>query len=71
MALVATAALLGACASAPAPVIMAANGECRVKTIRELRQAGPQGKSAPMFVDRQVQSCEPASAAAKPPILTH
>jgi hypothetical protein len=71
-AVLATALLLSACATAqvPAPTTVAANDACRVETVRELRQTGPAGKSAPMFVKRQVQVCEPAAANAKTPIRT-
>lgn len=54
LALVATVSLLSACGTLPTPTNLAPQGEPGFKVVRELRQAGPQGKSAPIFVDRKV-----------------
>ena len=56
----ATAALLGACAATLTPTAVATTGGHRAETVREVRHIGPQGKSAPVLVNRQVQACATA-----------
>jgi hypothetical protein len=69
IALLATVSLLGACATGPASMTIALTGENRVETVRELRHFGPQGKSAPIFVTREVQTRAPAVVGSDSPTL--
>lgn len=65
VALLATVSLLGACAAGPGPATVAATGGSGVETVRELRHFGPQGKSAPVFVTREVRTRGPAGVGAE------
>jgi hypothetical protein len=67
LALVATASLLSACGTLSTSTNVAPQGEPGFKVVRELRQAGPQGKSAPIFVDRKVPIGGQASAGSESP----
>ena len=67
LALVATVSLLSACGTLATPTDVAPQGEPAFKVVRELRQAGPQGKSIPMFVDRKVPIRGQASAGSESP----
>lgn len=65
--LLATVSLLSACATGPGSTSQAVTAETRVETVRELRHFGPQGKSAPIFVTRELQTRSPAGVGAESP----
>ncbi len=66
--LLAPVSLLSACATGPGSPRPAMTGETRVETVRELRHFGPQGKSAPIFVTRELQTRSPAGVGAESPV---